>query len=129
MYAFARGPCRLEHDIKGHEWVPTFPNARYINGRHELAHWQSPQGGLAHLPQNAAVIADSVMPIIEAGLVEPVDTCAEILPGIGIEVAGGHTAGQVHVKVSSGREALVFSGGCVSPAVTSSSAGLEELLL
>lgn len=49
--------------VDGH-WVPTFPNARYLMGRAELAHWRSPEGGLRVHPMGAEVLADSVDPVI-----------------------------------------------------------------
>jgi glyoxylase-like metal-dependent hydrolase (beta-lactamase superfamily II) len=94
-------------------WVPTFPNARYIFGAQEFAHWRSTEGGLVKLPENGPVIEDSVMPVIEAGQAELVADDATILYGISVEPAPGHTAGQFMVKVTSGRGAIVFSGDCI----------------
>ncbi len=94
-------------------WVPTFPNARYVFGRREYEHWRTPGAGLSKLPENADVIADSVMPVVEAGLAEFVDHGARILDGIEVEDAPGHTAGQMMVKLTSGRDAVVFSGDCI----------------
>src|SRR4030088_259794 len=51
------------------KWLPTFPNAKYIFSRREFEHWQSPTGGHVTLPENIAVIEDSVLPVIEAGQV------------------------------------------------------------
>ncbi|MFY7958758.1 MAG: MBL fold metallo-hydrolase [Elsteraceae bacterium] len=94
-------------------WVPTFPNARYIFGKREFDHWRGTGAGLSMLPENADVIADSVMPIVEAGLAEFVEDGARILDGIEVEDAPGHTAGQMLVKLTSGRDAVVFSGDVI----------------
>ena len=56
--------------LSGGRWVPTFPNARYLMGRVEYEHWTT---------QNTredmrAVIADSVKPVHDAGLVDLVET-------------------------------------------------------
>jgi len=92
------------------KWVPTFPNARYIFSRREFEHWNSPTGGGISLPENVAVIADSVMPIVEAGLVDFVDDGAQILPGLFFEDAPGHTAGHGMIKLESDKEAALFPG-------------------
>lgn len=99
--------------LEAGRWVPTFPNARYIFGRREWKHWQDPAGGLALLPENGPVIADSVLPVVEAGLAEFIDDGARIVDGIEIEAAPGHTAGQFVVKLVDGRDAMVFSGDCI----------------
>jgi len=94
-------------------WVPTFPNARYIFGRREFEHWRAAGVGLSMLPENADVITDSVTPVVEAGLAEFVDDGARVLDGLEIEDAPGHTAGQMMVKLTSGRAAAVFSGDVI----------------
>ena len=47
-------------------WRPTFPNARYLFGRVEFEHWRQQTDNAHMLP----VFADSVAPIVEAGLHE-----------------------------------------------------------
>jgi glyoxylase-like metal-dependent hydrolase (beta-lactamase superfamily II) len=91
-------------------WVPTFPNARYIMGRDELAHWRDPEGGLRVHPMGAEVLADSVDPVIEAGLVDLIDWNEEILPGITVQPVRGHTAGQMAVRVNSCGQTALFTG-------------------
>lgn len=96
--------------LKDGAWRPTFPNARYVFGRREFEHWRLPSGGLAGLPENGPVIDDSVMPVVDAGQAEFVDDAARLLEGIELEPAPGHTAGQLMVKLTSGRDAAVFPG-------------------
>lgn len=96
--------------LEGEQWVPTFPNARYIMGRAELAHWRDPEGGLRAHPMGAPVIIDSVDPVIDAGLVDLIDFNEEILPGISVQPMQGHTAGQMAVHVSSHGETALFTG-------------------
>ena len=91
------------------QWVPTFPNAKYLFSKREFNHWQSPAGELA-MPENMAVIADSVMPVIEAGQVEFVDDGTSILDGLFFQNAIGHTAGHGLLKLESGNEAAIFPG-------------------
>ncbi|MCX7235384.1 MAG: MBL fold metallo-hydrolase, partial [Burkholderiales bacterium] len=95
--------------IKKGCWVPTFPNARYIFSRREFEHWQSPAGA-AVMPENMAVIADSVIPVVEAGLVEFIDDGSSIIDGLVFHDAFGHTAGHGMLKLESGRDAAVFPG-------------------
>ena len=49
-------------------WVPTFPNARYVFTRKELEAWQRGHPKFTRDP-----LEDSVLPVIAAGLVQPVD--------------------------------------------------------
>ena len=81
---------------EGERWVPTFPNARYLFGRAEYEHWTSGHGS-ALFPANVAVIEDSVLPIVEAGLADFVDPGDEILPGLKVEAAPGHTTTQLNL--------------------------------
>ena len=55
-------------------WVPTFPRARYLMGRVEYAHWTS-QDERADME---VVLADSVTPIWDSGLVDLVETGATL---------------------------------------------------
>src|SRR5690349_14825285 len=55
--------------LENGRWVPTFPNARYIFGEHEFAYWAA-----EHAKAPNPVIADSVLPIIEADRAELVHT-------------------------------------------------------
>jgi glyoxylase-like metal-dependent hydrolase (beta-lactamase superfamily II) len=95
--------------LENGRWVPTFPNARYIFSRREFDHWQSPVGAAA-MPENIAVIADSVMPVVEAGLVDFIDDGSSIVDGLVFHDAFGHTAGHGMLKLESGHDAAVFPG-------------------
>jgi glyoxylase-like metal-dependent hydrolase (beta-lactamase superfamily II) len=85
-------------------WVPTFPNARYLMGHVEFAHWTS---------QNAredmtAVLADSIAPVWEAGLVDLVETDHRICDEVSFVPTLGHTPGHISVRIDSrGEEALI----------------------
>src|SRR5690606_29853570 len=58
-------------------WVPTFPKARYLIGRDELAHWQAEEAAEPGR-HNHGSYADSVLPVIEAGQSELVDDGFEL---------------------------------------------------
>jgi len=86
------------------KWVPTFPKARYLMGREEWAYWdkQAIEG------QTKAVIDDSVRPIVEADLVDLVETTHALSAEISLVPTPGHTPGHVSVRiVSKGEEALI----------------------
>src|SRR5580698_1723811 len=83
-------------------WVPTFPNARYLMGRIEYAHWRDHRAREDH----QAVFADSVQPVFDAGLVDLVETDHRIDEVISLIPTIGHTPGHVSVRISSrGEEA------------------------
>jgi glyoxylase-like metal-dependent hydrolase (beta-lactamase superfamily II) len=88
----------------GDAWVPTFPNARYLMGRTEYEHWST----VADRPDMRFTLADSVTPIVEAGLAEWVETDHRLCPEISLTPTVGHTPGHVSVRIASrGEEALI----------------------
>ncbi len=94
---------------EGDDWVPTFPNARYIFGRGEYEHWTGDGKGPQVFPENAAVIEDSVLPIVQAGMFELIDAGQEIVPRLRVEAAPGHTKDQLIVKYECGDGNFVIS--------------------
>jgi len=82
---------------EGDRWVPAFPKARYMFGRKEFEHWTTGEGPRL-FPDNVPVIEDSVLPVVEAGLVEFLDDGDEIAPGLRVELAPGHTITQLILK-------------------------------
>jgi glyoxylase-like metal-dependent hydrolase (beta-lactamase superfamily II) len=85
-------------------WVPTFPQARYLMGRMEFEHWTGDHGREDMRP----VLADSVLPVYDAGLVGLVETDHALCPEISLVPTFGHTPGHVSVRVASrGEEALI----------------------
>jgi len=95
----------LEGGINGTKtWVPTFPHARYLMGRVEFAHWRAQH----EREDMAAVFADSVKPVHDAGLVDLVETDHRVCDEISLVPTVGHTPGHVSVRISSkGEEALI----------------------
>lgn len=88
-------------------WVPTFPNARYLFGRSEYEHWQkvreSGEGHLDHL-------VDAIDPIVEAGLVDFIDTEHRVCEEVSLFPTPGHTLGHVSVLIRSRGEEAVITG-------------------
>ena len=87
-------------------WIPTFPNARYLIGRIEYAHWT----GQSEREDMTAVLADSVAPIRDAGLVDPVETDHRICDEITLVPTIGHTPGHVSVRIASAGETALITG-------------------
>jgi glyoxylase-like metal-dependent hydrolase (beta-lactamase superfamily II) len=101
-------------------WVPTFPNARYYMARSEVRHWleafdradpaATPASAVHDPMDHHASFADSVKPILDAGLAELVETDAIIAPGIRLMPTPGHTPGHVSVSIESKGERAVITG-------------------
>ncbi len=90
--------------LRDGKWVPTFPQARYLVGRVEYEHWRD---NTAHADTRHA-LADSVTPIVDAGLADLVETEHRICDEISLIPSVGHTPGHVSVRiVSRGEEALI----------------------
>jgi glyoxylase-like metal-dependent hydrolase (beta-lactamase superfamily II) len=86
------------------KWVPTFPRAQYLMGRAEYEYWRS----VKDRPDMEHIMADSVTPIVEAGLVTMVETNARICEEISLVPTLGHTPGHVSVMIqSNGEQALI----------------------
>lgn len=93
-------------------WVPTFPNARYLIGRTEFAHWQSEEQASPGL-HNHGCFSDSVMPIVEAGLAEFVDDGFDIASGLSLIALPGHTPGQLGLCLFHGTRQAIFCADAV----------------
>lgn len=88
------------------EWLPTFPNARYLVGETEWRYWDDRDPG-------TQVLADSVRPVIDAGLVDFVPVDHQVCDEVRLEPTPGHTPGHVSVRISSGGEGALITGDCI----------------
>jgi glyoxylase-like metal-dependent hydrolase (beta-lactamase superfamily II) len=92
--------------LAGGKWVPTFPNARYLIGAAEFEYWRAEEDALED--HSKSPFHDSVRPVLEAGLVELVETDHRVCEEITLEPTLGHTPGHVSVRIrSQGEEALI----------------------
>lgn len=89
-------------------WVPTFPNARYLFGRTEYAHWTGMPADARGVNQN--VIEDSVLPVVEAGLAQFVDDGFVLDDMLTVEATPGHTAGHAMIRANGGGATGLFTG-------------------
>jgi glyoxylase-like metal-dependent hydrolase (beta-lactamase superfamily II) len=93
-------------------WVPTFPNARYIVGRDELSFWQN--AASTNPDVNHGSYRDSVLPVLEAGLMEVVAGDGTIADGATVVSLPGHTAGQIGVEITrAGQPVAIICGDAI----------------
>ncbi|MBN9487512.1 MAG: MBL fold metallo-hydrolase [Alphaproteobacteria bacterium] len=91
--------------LENGRWVPTFPRARYYMGRRELEHTLQEAS-----ERNDPIVADSVQPILDAGLATMVDMDARLSPEVRLMPTPGHTPGHVSVVIESGGARAVITG-------------------
>ena len=110
--------------LRDGQWVPTFPNAKYIFAKAEYEFWQAERQKQisevdADMSQavNNQTFDDSVAPImhlaelvewpLEAGLAGPIEIIPDLLA---ITPAPGHTPGSIIINLDTGGEHAVFTG-------------------
>ena len=86
-------------------WVPTFPKARYFIGKREFEYWAAVSEG-----EQPEIMADSVQPILDAGLVDLVAMDHRISAEVRLMPSPGHTPGHVCVVIESEGETAVITG-------------------
>jgi glyoxylase-like metal-dependent hydrolase (beta-lactamase superfamily II) len=86
-------------------WVPTFARARHLYTQRELD-WCRAGGN----PGIEGVYADSIAPILDAGLGEVVAEDADLGEGLRLEPTAGHTPGHVSLWIESGGETALVTG-------------------
>jgi glyoxylase-like metal-dependent hydrolase (beta-lactamase superfamily II) len=91
--------------LDGGRWVPTFPRARHLFARREWEHWSSERDEDAR-----RIMADSITPVLDAGLADLVDVDHRISDAIWLEPTPGHTPGHVSVRLRGGDAEAVVTG-------------------
>lgn len=94
--------------LRNGQWVPTFPNAKYLFAKSEFDYWHALAGDEDN-PRRQAFI-DSVLPIAEAKKAVMVENDHEIEVGIWLEPTPGHTPGHVAVHLEHGGSRGLFTG-------------------
>lgn len=92
-------------------WVPTFPRARYLVGREELAYWQARAAAEPQVGHGS--YADSVLPLLEAGRIVTVETGEEVAPGATLVPLPGHTPGQMGLRLQRPQGRAIFCGDAI----------------
>ena len=82
-------------------WVPTFPRARYLFVGEEWEYWRH---------EKDECIADSVLPVVEHGQVDLVQSDHALGRWLRFEPSPGHTPGHVSVRLETSAGRAVFSG-------------------
>ena len=82
-------------------WSPTFPRAKYVFAGDEWEYWRH---------ERDLCIADSVVPVVEAGQAMLVDSRHAVDPWLAFEPSPGHTPGHVCVRLSTSGGQAVFTG-------------------
>ncbi|MCO6416416.1 MBL fold metallo-hydrolase [Siccirubricoccus sp. KC 17139] len=94
--------------LKDGRWVPTFPKARYIFGEREYAYWEA-----EHRKTPNPVIADSVLPVVEAGQVDLVATDHAMNDHVRLTPTPGHTPDHYAVELGKGETIAVLTGDLI----------------
>lgn len=91
--------------VRDGERVPTFPSARYLLGRIELDHLD--------VDDHMAVRDPSVQPLLDAGLVDMVETDHTITDEVRLIPTPGHTPGHVSVLIESEGHTALITGDAI----------------
>jgi glyoxylase-like metal-dependent hydrolase (beta-lactamase superfamily II) len=93
-------------------WVPTFANARYLMSQTEIDYRQ--KEAAARPDADHGSFADSVLPVIDRGLVTAVQAGDTIIEGGRILALPGHAPGQIGLELAAGKdERLLFCGDAI----------------
>jgi glyoxylase-like metal-dependent hydrolase (beta-lactamase superfamily II) len=100
----------LEHvgwntQLRDGRWVPTFPKAQYIMSEKEWRHWEA-----VHKDTPLEHLADSVLPIVEAGRAVFVANDYALSDEVWFESTPGHTPDHVSVHLASNGAHAVITG-------------------
>jgi glyoxylase-like metal-dependent hydrolase (beta-lactamase superfamily II) len=91
----------------------TFPGARHVIETHEWDCWTN-EDQLARLPDDLTETARVVLPLLaEADVVDVVQGETEVVPGVHLVPAPGHTNGHSVVTVASGGQQAIFLADAV----------------
>lgn len=98
-------------EVEG-QWVPTFPNARYLLPQVDRNYWDPEhshptEGGRA---VNQNVFEDSVQPILDMASHELVEAGHTVARGLTLAAGPGHTPGHLYLRAESGGDRALFIG-------------------
>ncbi len=91
--------------LENGRWVPTFPRARHLFTRREWEHWSAEPD-----EDTKRIMADSVTPVLDAGLADLVDMDHRVSDELWLEPTPGHTPGHVSVRLRSDAGDAVVTG-------------------
>jgi glyoxylase-like metal-dependent hydrolase (beta-lactamase superfamily II) len=96
--------------LDGRDWVPTFPNARYLVGEPDFVFWDPVRTPRPQGDGNQNVFEDSVQPVHRAGLVDLWSGEHAINSELVLEAAPGHTPGSAVLRLQSHGAGALFVG-------------------
>ena len=96
-------------------WTPTFPRARYLFVRDEWEFWREEYKSARFTDD--PYYEDSLLPVLDAGLVDLVAPDHALDDGVALDPTPGHTPGHVCVRVRGGGREAVMSGDLMHHAV------------
>jgi glyoxylase-like metal-dependent hydrolase (beta-lactamase superfamily II) len=96
--------------LRDGEWVPTFPNARYLMPRADFEFWNPANNPNVAGGVNEYVFEDSVAPVYAAGQVDLWEGEYTIDESLRLEAAPGHTPGSSVITLTSGSDRAIFAG-------------------
>ncbi len=96
--------------LRDGRWVPTFPNAKVICSVAELASAEEKAKVNVEDDDHLAQWQDSILPVLEAGLLQAVEGVHSLEDGLTIEPTPGHTPGHVVLRAESAGERMLFAG-------------------
>jgi glyoxylase-like metal-dependent hydrolase (beta-lactamase superfamily II) len=94
--------------LRDGRWVPTFPNAKYIFARREWASFEA-----LHSKTPQPHMQDSLLPVVEAGQAQFVDSEFALDDEVRLEPTPGHTPGHACVHLASRGAEAVITGDCI----------------
>ena len=101
---------------KDGQWVPTFPQARYLFPKDEFDYWKSLYDK-GDKDVNQGSFADSVLPIFDAGLGAFMDGTAEVAGCLVPEPVAGHAPGMLSFRLRSRGEEGLFCADILHNAI------------
>ena len=99
--------CGWNARLDGDRWVPTFPRARHLFARPEYEYWTSVA---PEQPATAQLLADSIRPVVDAGLATFVAVDHVVSPEVRLVPMHGHTPGHVCIEIESRGVRAVITG-------------------
>lgn len=87
-------------------WQPTFPDKPHLMTQAELDFWSAHQGDFPWMGES---FVDSVQPIVDAGLVQPVVPDQKLAPGVKVIDLPGHSPGMAGLEINRGDQTVVLA--------------------
>ena len=131
LESIGAGPQQVTHVVMTHlhtdhvgwntvekdgQWVPTFPQARYLFPKDEFDYWKSLYDK-GDKDVNQGSFADSVLPIFDAGLGAFMDGKAEVAGCLEPEPVAGHAPGMLSFRLRSRGEEGLFCADILHNAI------------